>query len=181
MGSCPRSKTMLSAFRGTVALRRCAATAVLDWGAIASKISTDSGKTELAALRMEMAEVNKALDSVPSGEASVDFAHWRSRIQTPGAVDQFEAAFSGLQVPTLEDTFTGPLTSAFDAAVVSAQVLADSSSVRITELEAEVEAVKVAKAGLHETTVADQLAANPAIAAEIEAELADNEWLKDTK
>merc|ERR1712166_508232 len=85
MGSCPRSKTMLSAFRGTVALRRCAATAVLDWGAIASKISTDSGKTELAALRMEMAEVNKALDSVPTGEASVDFAHWRTRIQTPGA------------------------------------------------------------------------------------------------
>merc|ERR1712166_756403 len=167
MGSCPRSKTMLSAFRGTVALRRCAATAVLDWGAIASKISTDSGKTELAALRMEMAEVNKALDSVPTGEASVDFAHWRTRIQTPGAVDQFEAAFNGLQVPTLEDTFTG-----------AAQALADSSSVRITELEAEVEVVKAAKGGLHETTVASQLAANPALAAEIDAELANNEWLK---
>eukprot|EP00656_Telonema_subtile_P020240 TRINITY_DN2138_c0_g1_i1.p1 TRINITY_DN2138_c0_g1~~TRINITY_DN2138_c0_g1_i1.p1 ORF type:complete len:207 (-),score=63.64 TRINITY_DN2138_c0_g1_i1:192-812(-) len=169
--------TMLSAFRGTVALRRCAQTVALDWSAISTKINTDSGRAELASLRMEIMEVNKALDKIPSGDASVDFAYWKTKIQTPGAVDQFEKAFNGLQVPVLEDTFTAALTSKFDAVIATAQEHAETSEARIKALEAEVEDVQAQKGALRNVSVEAHLAAVPELAAEIEAEIENNEWL----
>eukprot|EP00658_Telonema_sp_P-2_P076044 TRINITY_DN65_c0_g1_i1.p2 TRINITY_DN65_c0_g1~~TRINITY_DN65_c0_g1_i1.p2 ORF type:complete len:169 (+),score=55.43 TRINITY_DN65_c0_g1_i1:128-634(+) len=166
---------MLSAFRLTATMRRCAPVA-LDWAAITSKVSTDSGRAELARLRSEIADINKALDSVPAGEASVDFDAWRARIQTPGAVDAFEKAFAGLQVPVLEDTFSAALGTKFDAAIADAETHARNSENRITELEAEIEAVQAQKLNIGDVSVEDTLAANPDIAAEIEAELAENNW-----
>merc|ERR1712028_156507 len=94
---------MLSVFRSSVAMRRCAPVMV-EWTAIAQKVTTDSGKGELAKLRLEIAEVNKSLGETPA--VNIDWDHWRSRIQTPGAVDSFKAAYDGLAVPTLADTFT---------------------------------------------------------------------------
>merc|ERR1711934_1338409 len=109
-------RIMLSAFRTTAALRRCSPVA-LDWAKMASQVTTDSGRAELGALRGEIAEINKSLDSVPEGAANVDWAYWKTKIQTPGAVDQFEAAFNAMQTPTLEDTFTAGLTAKFDSAI----------------------------------------------------------------
>merc|ERR1711934_235348 len=167
--------TMLSAFRGTVALRRCAPVAI-DWGAIAAKVTTDSGKAELGMLRAEITEINKALDSVPDGVASVDFGYWKQKIQTPGAVEQFESAFNALQTPTLQDTFTSELSSRFESAIAAAEVQAAASEARIEELKAELESLAVAKAELYNKTVDESLAENPELEAEIEAEIADNYW-----
>merc|ERR1711934_411133 len=94
-------RIMLSAFRTTAALRRCSPVA-LDWAKMASQVTTDSGRAELGALRGEIAEINKSLDSVPEGAANVDWGYWKTKIQTPGAVDQFEAAFNSLQTPALQ-------------------------------------------------------------------------------
>ena len=127
-------------------------------------------------MRGEIAEINKSLDAVPDGPASVDWAHWKSRIQTPGAVDQFEAAFNSLQVPTLQDTSTAELTSKFNTAIAAAEGTAAASEVRIKELEAELEALTAAKADLYNKTVGAELAENPELAAEIDAEIADNYW-----
>merc|ERR1711934_893897 len=168
-------RIMLSAFRTTAALRRCSPVA-LDWAKMASQVTTDSGRAELAALRGEISEINKSLDSVPDGVASVDWAHWKSRIQTPGAVDQFEAAFNSLQVPTLQDTFTAELTSKFNAAIAAAEDQAVNAQAQIARLEQELVDLQAAKDDLYNKTVEDELAANPELEAEIEGEIADNYW-----
>merc|ERR1711998_517825 len=173
MGDNPRI-AMLSALRSTVVMRRCAPVA-LDWGKLATKVTTDSGKAELAALRSEVAEVNKSLEAGSAG-GEVDWAFWKSKIATPGAVDQFKAAYDGLEVPTLEDTFTAELTSKFDAAIKAAEEHAEASEVRIKELEEQLEALAQSKLEVVNRTVDEELAANPALAQEIEAEIAENNW-----
>merc|ERR1712216_505117 len=169
----PSHQIMLGVFRGSMAARRCAPVMV-DWTSIASKVTTDSGKAALAGLRLEINEVNKSLGSSSGGD--IDWAHWNSRIQTPGAVDSFKAAYDGLAVPTLADTFTAELSTQFDGAIKSAEEHAANSTTRIAELQAELAALEVSKAAIVNRTVDEELAANPALAEEIEAEIADNHW-----
>ena len=112
----------------------------------------------------------------PRGAANIDWAHWNSRIATPGAVDSFKEAYDNLVVPTLADTFTAEMSSKFDAALVVAEQHAENSRVRIAELEQELLNIEVAKAAIVHQTVDDALDEDPALAAEIEAEIEDNHW-----
>ena len=147
---------------------------LVDWTAISSKVTTDSGKASLAGLRLEISEVNKSLGDATA--PNIDWAHWNSRIATPGAVDSFKAAYDGLAVPTLADTFTAELSSKFDSAIAAAEEHAANSTARIAELQAELVSLDESKAAIVNRSVDDELEANPALAEEIEAEIADNHW-----
>ena len=146
----------------------------MDWTAISSNVTTDSGKASLAGLRLEISEVNKSLGDTTA--PNIDWAHWNSRIATPGAVDSFKEAYDNLVVPTLADTFTAEMSTKFDAALVVAEQHAENSRVRIAELEQELLNIEVAKAAIVHQTVDDALDEDPALAAEIEAEIEDNHW-----
>merc|ERR1712196_429994 len=100
------------------------------------------------------AELTKAADAAPEKPHSIDWAKWEKQIKTPGVVAEFKEAYSKLSIPAMEDTFTAGLESKFAAALESAEAAASASEARIEE----------------------ELAANPEIAAEIEAEIKDNKW-----
>merc|ERR1711904_758445 len=170
MGHTFSEVTMLSrgVFRSTRVVR-------LDWSALSQKVTSDAGKAELNALRATYSEITKAVDSAPAAPPAIDWAKWESTIKTPGIVADFKAAYSKLSVPAMEDTFTAGVEEKFGEAIKSAEVAASASEARIKELEAEL-------AGLNnrrdwsEVTVEEELANNPAIAAEIEDEIANNKW-----
>merc|ERR1712139_574616 len=140
------SKMMRGALRSSRVVR-------LDWVALGNKVTSDAGKLELANLRAAYSEIVKTTSSAPATTPQVDWAKWKATIKTPGVVDDFQAAFGKLSVPAMEDTFTAKVEADFAAALSTAEGLASTSESRIKEL-----------------------AANPEIAAEIEAEIEANKW-----
>jgi len=147
----------------------------LDWAALSSKVTSDAGKMELGALRATYSEIQKSVASAPSSTPSVDWAKWKSTIKTPGVVEGFEKAFAGVNVPQMEDSFSAEMDAKFATAISNAEGLAASSTARIAELEAQLDELDNAK-NWSEVTVEEELAANPEIAAEIEAEIEQNKW-----
>merc|ERR1712216_326228 len=100
---------------------------------------------------------------------------WKASIKTPGVVDGFQAAFTKLSVPEMQDTYSAEVDSKFAAAIAQAEQHAAASEARIKELEGELNALNNRK-NWSEVTVEEELANNPAIAAEIEQEIAQNKW-----
>merc|ERR1712167_525589 len=86
-----------------------------------------------------------------------------------------KAAYSKLSVSAMEDTFTAGVEEKFGEAIKSAEVAAAASEARIKELEAELADLNNRR-DWSEVTVEEELANNPAIAAEIEDEIANNKW-----
>merc|ERR1711998_768114 len=147
----------------------------LDWAALSSKVTSDAGKAELASLRAAYSDIVKAVDSAPESAPKIDWAKWKATIKTPGVVDGFEQAFSKLQVPEMQDTFSAEVDTKFAAAIEKAEGFAASSEARIKELEGELNTLNNRK-NWSEVTVDEELEASPEIAAEIEAEIAANKW-----
>merc|ERR1711939_333069 len=112
MGS---SKMMRGALRSSRVVR-------LDWVALGN-------------LRAAYSEIVKTTSSAPATTPQVDWAKWKATIKTPGVVDDFQAAFSKLSVPAMEDTFTAKVEADFAAALSTAEGLASTSESRIKELE----------------------------------------------
>merc|ERR1712196_526615 len=121
------------------------------------------------------AELTKAADAAPEKPHSIDWAKWEKQIKTPGVVAEFKEAYSKLSIPAMEDTFTAGLESKFAAALESAEAAASASEARIKELEGELAKLNNRR-DWSEVTIEEELAANPEIAAEIEAEIKDNKW-----
>merc|ERR1712216_1049298 len=173
-----RSSPLLSLYSFSTMLSRgvfrCTAVARLDWAALSQKVTSDAGKAELNALRATYSEI-KAVDSAPAAPPAIDWAKWESTIKTPGIVVDFKAAYSKLSVPAMEDTFTAGVEEKFGEAIKSAEVAAAASEARIKELEAELADLNNRR-DWSEVTVEEELANNPAIAAEIEDEIANNKW-----
>merc|ERR1711907_893424 len=139
----------------------------LDWAALSSKVTSDSGKAELNALRAAYSDIVKTVDSAPASAPAIDWAKWKATIKTPGIVDSFQAAYGKLNVPEMEDTYTAAVESKFADAISKAEELASASENRIKELEAQLASLNNRK-DWSEVTVEEELANNPAIAAEIE-------------
>merc|ERR1711918_253809 len=59
----------------------------LDWAALSSKVTSDSGKAELNALRAAYSDIVKQVDSAPATPPTIDWAKWKATIKTPGIVD----------------------------------------------------------------------------------------------
>merc|ERR1712167_15468 len=119
---------------GTKAMRstrvaRVAATRAtrLDWAALSGKVTSDKGKAELNALRSQYSEILKAVDAAPEKTPTIDWAHWKATIKTPGVVDGFQQALTKVNVAPMEDTFSANIESTFATAISEASVLADKS------------------------------------------------------
>merc|ERR1711981_45753 len=155
-------------FRSTRAVK-------LDWAALSGKVTSDAGKAELNALRSTYQELTKAADSAPDTPHVIDWAKWEKAIKTPGVVSEFKEAYSKLSISAMEDTYTAGIEAKFSEAIAQAETAASASEARIKELEEELAKLNNRK-DWSEVTVEEELAANPALAAEIEAEIKDHHW-----
>merc|ERR1711998_85867 len=154
---------------------RASRVARLDWAALSGKVTSDAGKAELNALRAVYSDLLKQVDSAPATTPTIDWAKWKATIKTPGVVDEFQAAYSKLNVPEMEDTFTAGVEDKFASAISNANELAAASEARIKELEAQLAELNNRR-DWSEVTVEEELANNPELAAEIEKEIEDNKW-----
>merc|ERR1711998_769783 len=117
----------------------------LDWAALSSKVTSDAGRSEFNLLRSQYGEILKAVDSAPKTTPTINWAHWKAAIKTPGVVEGFEQALSKIDVAPMEDTFSAEVDAKFGAAIEKAHVLADASETRIKELEAQLAELNNAK------------------------------------
>merc|ERR1712070_1331360 len=160
---------MMAMRRGFI---RATAVARLDWTALQSKVTSDAGKAELAALRGVYSELAKASNDAPSSTPVIDWAKWSKAIKTPGVVDEFKSAYGKLSVPAMADTFSADVGAKFAAAIEGA---ASASEVRIKELEEQLAALDN-RPNWSDVTIEEELAKSPEIAAEIEEEISQQKW-----
>ena len=62
----------------------------VDWGALGSKLSSDSAKAELSRLRAVAGEITALSNTYSSPPPPIDFAAYKSKISAEGVVEKFE-------------------------------------------------------------------------------------------
>ena len=144
---------------------------------LSSKVKGDAARSEVARLQQLFNEVS-AQNANAGDVADIDFGAYRNVIKTPGIVDSFESAYKSLSLPT----FTADASEA-DAAFAelnaTAESLAADSADRIAQLDAQIASMESNKLG-PDTTVEDMYSQYPEVGEEIEQEIADMDWKKDT-
>ena len=87
----------------------------MDWLALAGKVSTDGARADVARLRDLVGEIQAEHQKFSGSPAPIDFDAYRSSINTPGLVDQFEAAYNSLSFPTYANESAASALADFDA------------------------------------------------------------------
>eukprot|EP00937_MAST-01D_sp_MAST-1D-sp2_P003004 g3004.t1 len=163
--------------RGTSIVRRLAHRGV-DWAGLTNKVKGDAARSEIARMRQLFDEIAAQNAAVSATVPDIDFGAYRQKIKSPGIVDAFEAEYKKLSLPS----FTAD-SSAAEAAVSTATAAADAaaahSTARIAQLEEQIESM-IANKLTADTTVEDVYAQYPEVGEEIEQEIADMDWQKDT-
>ena len=138
-----------------------------------SLITTDDGKRELAGLRAALSEgADKLSSKAGKAVAAPDFESFAKDVD-PAVLGVLKSAYSGLKLPTLDSAAAlAAVDGHFAPLIKQAQDLAAASTARLAALDKEVKGVEADIAKLAKATVDDELAADPAAAAAIDADIA---------
>lgn len=82
-----------------------------------------------------------------------------------------------MKLPTYEGTDAADAAAKFADLVKQAEVMAASSAARAKEIEAELASIEKEKARISTTTIDEELAADPKLAAEVDKEIEANAFL----
>ncbi|CAM9288797.1 unnamed protein product [Heterosigma akashiwo] len=179
----------------------------VNWAAISSKLTSDSAKAELNRYKALCGEIQGLYKAASAAPAPIDFAAYRAKLGA-AHVDGVESAYKAAAVPAygigwireleaagafaaspelqaLHADLSGFVADAagfqasHDAIVAEANEAVAASEARVAELEALIATMEGKKIGL-DTTVADVLARHPEIEKEVDEEINNHEWAKDT-
>lgn len=159
-------------------LRTVRRTRSMDWLALAGKVSTDGARADVARLRDLVGEIQAEHQKFSGSPAPIDFDAYRSSINTPGLVDQFEAAYNSLSFPTYANESAASALADFDAVLATAESATSASAARLAVLEGMITSAETTKTSA-DTTVEEVLARHPEIGEEIDEEIKKHEWWKD--
>jgi len=81
------------------------ATSSIDWAALAVKMPAEN-KAAFGALKMKVDKNMRAVNSLPEAIAPIDFEKYRSKVNVPGMVDNFEKQYKALAIPYPSDQGT---------------------------------------------------------------------------
>jgi hypothetical protein len=177
-----------------------AVAAEVDWDAISNLVHSDEGKRELVSLRTTFLDIQSRLTGMSKATAPPNWAEWSKELD-PKIVDGFKKAFEsesqppkipvpanpspspslsplpGMALPAYQGNDVAAAESRFMEIIAQAEVLAADSAARVTEIKAELAGIETEKARIATMTVDEELAADPALAAEIDADVEKNSFL----
>jgi len=156
----------------------------VDWTDVTSKLSTDAAKSEINRLRAVYGEQAALANTFSGPPAPIDFSAYAGKVDAEflaEAEKSFNSFMSSDAKPEFkfDTTELAATVAKLDAALKDAGALVEESAARISELEAEV-AVLEAKMTSEETTVTEILDRYPGMEAEIDQEIAQFNFKKDT-
>mmetsp|Transcript_10226 Transcript_10226/g.16751 ORF Transcript_10226/g.16751 Transcript_10226/m.16751 type:complete len:164 (+) Transcript_10226:78-569(+) len=158
-----------------VSILRSAVPPTLDWLGLASKLSTPEAKDELSKLRKAYDDLNKQLASTPK-EETIDWNYFYANINDKSVVDKHKKAFDELVVPDIKDNVIEEMNKEFVAVRKQAQELQDVATVRIKDIEANLDQLRNMKP-LEQVTVDEFLAANPYIKEKVDKDIEERNWV----
>eukprot|EP00294_Goniomonas_avonlea_P004124 CAMPEP_0114557732 /NCGR_PEP_ID=MMETSP0114-20121206/9992_1 /TAXON_ID=31324 /ORGANISM="Goniomonas sp, Strain m" /LENGTH=257 /DNA_ID=CAMNT_0001743049 /DNA_START=14 /DNA_END=787 /DNA_ORIENTATION=- len=150
----------------------------LSWSDLASTLNTSEAKLELQNLRGTFETIIKELSVLRQPPPSVDWAHWKKEISTPGFVDEMKKLYDQVQIPQIEVKPTekdAAFDKEFAELLASAKKDAADAERALAELTAEMEA-DAGRKPLREMTIEDVEAAYPALAEQVNKEIEAGEW-----
>jgi F-type H+-transporting ATPase subunit d len=155
---------------------KAAAAQAVDWDALAGMVHSDEGKRELAAMRTLMLDTRARLEAAAADAPPPAWDEWKKSVE-PRIVDGFRAAFDSLKLPAYSGDAAAAAAERFAALEREAGALEAASAARAAEISAELEKIRGDKARLATATVDGELAADPKLAAEVDAEVERQHFL----
>lgn len=146
--------------------------------ALGDMLTSDEAKVELNRLRNKMTEVAKLHALYSADPAPIDFAYYKAKLGED-LVAPFETSYASLNLPAKADLPIEPPTKETTEAFAGVDALIKASEDRIVELNAMIASMVAAKTGVA-TTLADVYAQFPEIEDEVDKEIDNHEWYKDT-
>mmetsp|Transcript_4348 Transcript_4348/g.13312 ORF Transcript_4348/g.13312 Transcript_4348/m.13312 type:complete len:172 (+) Transcript_4348:126-641(+) len=144
-------------------------------------LSSEEAKQELNRLRGKLGEIAKLKATYGEEPAAIDFEYYKSKLG-PELVAPFESTFTALEFPSVvEAEVEGAAADAKASGehVAEADSLIAASKARIAELKTMI-ATMEAKKTSETTTIADVYEQFPEIEQEVDEEINNHEWSKDT-
>lgn len=152
------------------------AAAHLDWEELTSLVTSDEGKRELGALRGAFADITSRLNALTKPVEPINWEAYKGQLD-PVLVSEFEKAVKSLKFPKLELPEADEAQKQFDALAVEAEEFVKATEQRVKEIEAELQAIETEKAKIESISIDEELAADPALAKEIDKEIAEGNFL----
>ncbi|KAF3687425.1 ATP synthase subunit d, mitochondrial [Channa argus] len=113
--------------------RRVALKAI-DWVAFAERVPPNQ-RSMFNGLKTRSDAISAKLASLPETPAAIDWSYYRSAVNKPGMVDEFEKKFKALQIPQPVDTLTSAINAQETEASKGASVYIEASKARISQYE----------------------------------------------
>ncbi|KAL4859752.1 Cytochrome P450 710A2 [Chlorella vulgaris] len=146
------------------------------WDELSDLVSSDEGKRELATLRSTYADIAHKLTSMAKDQPEINWQEWQKEID-PKLVQQFKQTYETMKLPTYEGNDIDEAATQFAELQKEAEQLVAFSKNRIVEIEAEIVNIQKEKKRIATTTIDDELAADPEMAKEVDAEVRENHFM----
>ena len=150
-----------------------------DFARIAAKVTSQTTRADVAALRSAMEERKQLAAAVAAPVQPIDWAFYEKTISDKKIVADMKKAYEEIQIPAFVSDIGAESTKELEAFMAEALEGKNKSAARIAELEAEL-AVLLANRTSEETTIAEVAAKVPQLDAEARQEIAEGNWAKDT-
>jgi len=152
----------------------------VEWSGILNKMSGDAAKSSVGRLRQLYDGIAADNAALPSEVPAINFDGYKAKIQAAGIVSKFESNYNSFEAPTLNADVAESMAASsaqFETVAAQAAELVASSTTRVAELEAVIEAMKNNRTSV-DTTVEDVVAMYPEMGEEVEKEIGEMDWKK---
>jgi len=149
-----------------------------NWAAVDQLINTAGGKREFAILKKQLDDIAFDISKAKAAPKELDWNLY-SKALPASFIKKMKAAVEGLKSPpAFVDEHIEKTAAAFAEIETEVKAQVKKSKARIAELDKEIAAIAKRKEDLAsgKITVDDVLKADPALAAEIDKELAEGNW-----
>lgn len=142
-----------------------------------SDVDDPSVRKELSRIRsLEDDAIAQVSKEIPA----IDWDKWRSKINTPGVVDEIKAAHDSIEVPSVveeQKRLQKEVIDAFAPIIKEAEELAIEADKSAKELQMQLEEYTYLNEKLSDLTIDEVLERFPQMKKEIEDDIANNRWL----
>ncbi|KAL3145748.1 hypothetical protein ABBQ38_015128 [Trebouxia sp. C0009 RCD-2024] len=161
--------------------QRCFAEAAVapkfDWDSLESSIASEAGKRDLASLRSVWIDVQQKFDSMSQSSAEIDWKSYEKEVD-PEVLKMFKDSFSSLDFPMYDaSALAKDAETKLDGIIKQAEELTAQSQKRMQELEKEIQECERAMEAVAHATIDDELAADPALAKQIDQEISEGNFI----
>jgi len=149
---------------------------------VGEKLTDPAARAGLGQLRSTLDQLKREAEEAATADTSVNFAKYRDALaskQSKEVVQALEKEFKSVQLPKFVDDSADEVKVAMEKLTATAKDQMEKSKARAKELEDHI-AMLEANRTTRDTTMEDALSTYPDIRKEIESELKNEQYLKDT-